>query len=120
MAGNGYWRIIKEILGWIVETEKGNLLLSLKGKDNIISILGISPTRSRMAVKSLDRLIGKLWYMYLAVPDDIGPFCAMQVALTSAWSTNRAPAYFLARFHQYVNFWRDLCDAMDVCPTYLA
>ena len=57
--------------------------------------------------------------MHLAVTGFIGHFYTMQVVLNCARSTNRATAYLLARFHLDVHFWRDLCEDMDTCPTYL-
>ena len=46
-----------------------------------------------MAVKLLERLIGKLWYMHLVVLGAIGHFYALQVALTSARAANRPTKY---------------------------
>ena len=70
-----------------------------------------------MTVKLLERLVGKLRSIHLVVPGAIGNFYAMQVAFTCSMAANRATAYLLARFHQDVHFWRELCEVMDTRPT---
>ena len=61
------------ILGWVVDTKKGTLSLSSKRKEKILSLLDPPPphTRCRMAVKLLEHITGKLYYMHLAVPGNI-------------------------------------------------
>ena len=115
LAGYWEWKKTKEILGWVVDKKKGTLWLSTKLKAYLLSLLNAPHTRQLMAVKFLERLIGKLRSMHLAVPGAIGNFYAMQLALTcdANWST----AYLSARFHLCVYFWRDICKAMDPHPT---
>ena len=96
LAGNGDWSTTKEILGWVVENEKGTPMLSSKRKEKILFLLGNPQKSCRMAANSLERLIRKLRPMHLAVPGAIGKFYAMQVALTSARAANRATAYLSA------------------------
>ena len=96
------------------------MLVSSKIKADILSLLEIPPTRCRMVVKSLDHLIGNFLSMHLAVTGAIGNFYTIQVELTHAWAANLSTAYLLAQFHQDVHFWRDLCEVMDIRPTYLA
>ena len=96
LASDVDWRTTKEILVWVVDTDKGTLLLSLKPKARLISLLDTHPTHCRVAVKSLEHLINKLWSMHLAVPGSIGHFYTMQVALTSTQAANRTTAYLLA------------------------
>ena len=84
------WETINDILRWVVDTEKGTLFLSPKLKADIIFLVDTLPMRLCMVVKLLERLIGKIWSLHLAVTGDIGKFYTMQVALTCAWSTNCA------------------------------
>ena len=63
-----------------------------------------------MAVKSLERLFGKLRSIQISVPGAIGNFYTMQVALTSAQSAKHATAYLSARFYQDVHFYQELCE----------
>ena len=39
--------------------------------------------------------------------------------MTSAWAAKRAMSYLLEQFHQDVQFWINLCEVMDIRPTYL-
>ena len=68
-------------------------ILKAQGRAPISSRDPDPPTCRRMAVKLLERLIGKLWYMHLVVLGAIGHFYALQVALTSARAANRPTKY---------------------------
>ena len=103
-----------------MDTKKGTLPLSSKRKDELLSLLNISSTCRRMTVKSLERLIGKIRSMHFAIPGAIYYFYSMHVVLTSARSAYRTTTYLLARFHQYMHFWRELCEFMDIRPICLA
>ena len=87
---DGDWLTTKEILGWVVDTNKGTLSLPPKRKAELLSLLNIPTTCCCMSVKLLERLIGNLWSIHIALTDAIGHFYAMQVALTRAWAANGA------------------------------
>ena len=91
LARNWGWKTTKEILVWVVDTNKVTLWLSMKHKTELLYLHSTPPSRRRMAVKSLERLVGKLRSMHLEVPGAIGHFYAMKVALTC--SSHRATAY---------------------------
>ena len=92
--------------------------MSTKHKTEILSLPNTPPTRCRMEVKSLERLIGNLWSMNLEVPGAIGHFYAMQLALTRA--VNRATAYLLELLNLGMHFCIEICEDMDIRPIYLA
>ena len=116
-AGDGNWSVSKEILGWIINSASGTISLSPKRITDLNTLLDIPPTQHRMSRKKLERLIGKLRSMHLAVPGAIGHFYHIQMALTKA---NRRTAYLSKGFHQDVAHWRLLCSRMTQRPTYLA
>ena len=116
-AGDGDWDVTKEILGWVVNSATGTISLSQKRRADLETLLAIPSTQHRMARKKLERLIGKLRSMHLAIPGAIGHFYHIQMALTKA---NRRTAYLSKGFHQDIAHWRLLCSRMKHRPTYLA
>ena len=94
--GDGDWAQIKEILGWIINTKDGTLHLSPKQLKNLATILFIPLTQRHMIRKKLERLIGKLHSMHLAILRAIGNFHHIQMALTTA---NYQMAYLSNGFH---------------------
>ena len=78
------WSVSEEILGWIINTASGTITLSPKRITDLTILLGIYPAHHRMFRKKLERLIGKLHSMYLAIPGAIGHFYHIQMALAKA------------------------------------
>ena len=76
--------MVKEILGWLIGTHRGTLVLFSKKRLELLSILEIPTTQHRILVKNMERFVSKLRSMKLAVPGAIGYFYAMQVALAPA------------------------------------
>ena len=68
IQGDGDWKTTKEILGWMVNTEDGTLRLLPKRKAELGTLPGIPPLQRRISTKKLERLIGKLRSMHLAIP----------------------------------------------------
>ena len=116
-AGDGDWSVIKEILGWIINSADGIISLSLKRIEDLDMLLNIPSKQHRMSRKKLERLIGKLRSMHLAIPGAIGHFYHIQMALTKA---NRRTTYLSKDFHRDIAHWRLLCSRMKQRPTYLA
>ena len=104
----------------VINTNRVTLSLSSKKHLKVIALLEISDSQRRKYVKNLDRLIGNLCSMYLAVLGAIGHFYVMQVALTHTRSKKIPAANLSARFHQDIKLWRNLCSDMTDLPTYLA
>ena len=74
LQGDGDWTTTKEILGWMVDTNEGTLRISPKRKAELGTLLDIPPSQLRISTKKLERLIGKLRSMHLAVPGVVGHF----------------------------------------------
>ena len=99
LAGDGYWAMVKEIMGWVINTHRGTLVLSSKLRIELLSLLEIPTIWHHILVNNLERLIDKLHSMHLAVPGGIGNFFTMQVTLTCARSAMNATANLSNRFH---------------------
>ena len=96
-TGDGDWSASEEILGWIINTSTGTISLSPKRITDLNQLLDPPSSQRRMSRKKLERLIGKLRSMHLAIPGAIGHFYHIQMALTKA---NRKTAYIPTAFHQ--------------------
>ena len=111
--------MVKDILEWVSENHWVTLALSSKKRLYILFLIVIPTTQCRISFKNLERLIGKLHSMHLAVPGVIGHFYAMQVALTHNRAAKNATANLSTWFHQDIKFWWSLCVKMTTCLTYL-
>ena len=69
--------MVKDILGLVINTHRGNLSLSSKLQLDLLSLLAIPTTHLRILFKNLEHLIGNLCSMHLAVTGAIGHFYAM-------------------------------------------
>ena len=74
LMGDGDWSHIKEIIGWVINTKMGTFSLSPNILADLQALLAISATQRRLSRKKLEKLIGKLQSMHLAVPSAIGHF----------------------------------------------
>ena len=68
VAGEGYWTCVKEVLGWILDTEAGTFTLPERKLEELLTLVDIPTTQLRMGRKDLERLVGKLRSMHLVVP----------------------------------------------------
>ena len=92
LQGDGDWKTTKEILGWMVNTEDGTLRLPPTRKAELETLINIPPLQRRISTKKLERLIGKLRSMHLAIPGAVGHFYNLQRSLTAAHHAHRATA----------------------------
>ena len=83
-------------------------------------LLAIPPSQHHLTTKNLERLIGKLRSMHLAIPRAVRLFYHLQIDLTSANRASQATAYLSKIVHRDVKFWQSLCADMGSRPTYLA
>ena len=83
-------------------------------------LLAITPSQCRMSTKKLERLIGKLQSMHLAIPGTVGHFYHLQMDLTATNHASHAKYYFAKDFHRDVQFWQSLCADMGSWPTLFA
>ena len=103
-----------------MNTDEGTLRLSPKRKAELGTLLDIPPSQRRISTKKLERLIGKLRSMHLAVPGAVGHFYNLHQSLTAAHHAHQATAYVTKGFQYDLRFWRRLCADMPTRPTYLA
>ena len=59
-AGEGDWTCVKEILGWILDTEAWKVNLPERKLEELLNLVDIPDTQRRMVRKDLECLIGKL------------------------------------------------------------
>ena len=83
-------------------------------------LLAIPSSQRRMSTKKLERLIGKLFSMHLAIPGAVGNFYRLQMDLMAANHSSHATAYLSKDFHRDVYFWQYLCVDMGSQLTFLA
>ena len=94
----------KEILGWILNSEKGTFQLPPRRLRELKSLLTILPSQRQLPVSKLRSLIGKLWSMHLAVPGAIGHFFFIQGTNTKAGTASKA--YLSNAFRREFAHWQ--------------
>ena len=85
LAGEGGWACIKEVLGWIIDTKAGTVALPDRKIQKLRNLLAIPTTQRRMSRNNLERLIGKLRSMHLALPGAVANLYHLQRALAHGW-----------------------------------
>ena len=88
--GDGDWAAEKEILGWIINSEKGTFQLPHCRLKELKSLLAIYPSQQQLPVSKIRSLIGKVRSMHLAVPGAIGHLLYIQEALTKEGTASQA------------------------------
>ena len=68
-------------LGWILDTEAGTSTLPERKLEELLTLVGIPVTQRRMVRKGLERLVGKLRSMHLAVPGAVSHLFHIQRTL---------------------------------------
>ena len=81
VAGKGDWTCVKEVLGRILDTEAGTVTLPERILEELLTLVDIPPTQRRMGRKYLERLVGKLRSIHLAVPGAVAHLFHIQRAL---------------------------------------
>ena len=80
-TGEGDWTYAKEVLGWKIDTEDGMVALSKQKTQEITQLLAIPAMQRHIVRKELERLVGKLLYMYLAMPGAVAHIYHIQSTL---------------------------------------
>ena len=81
LAGEEDWTRVKEVLGWILDTESGTVTLPERNIEELLTLVDTIYTQCRMGQKDLERLVGKLFSMNLAVPGAVDHLFHIQRAL---------------------------------------
>ena len=92
MAGEGDWECVKEVLGWIIDTEAGKIALLDYKLQELRYLLNTLISKWRMGRKDLDRLVGKLLPMHLPVLEAVVHLYHIQRSLDQA-ETDRTWMY---------------------------
>ena len=71
---DGGWVVEKDILVWILNSEKGTFQLPFRCLKELNYFLAISPSQWQLPVSKLRSLINKLRSMHLTMPGAIGHF----------------------------------------------
>ena len=67
-AGQGNCNCVKEVLGWVIDTEAGTIALSKRNIRELIQLVVIIATQTRINKKDLEGLVGNPRSMHLEVP----------------------------------------------------
>ena len=81
LAGEGRWNCVKEILGWIIDMDSGTVTLPERKIQELQYLVAIPKTQWRMGRKYLERLVGNLRSIHLAVPGAVAHLYLLQCVL---------------------------------------
>ena len=81
LAGEGDWICAKEVLGCTVDMEAGTVTFPEHKLWGILTLLDIPVNQRRIGRKELERMVGKLLSMHLAVPGAVAHLFYIQQAL---------------------------------------
>ena len=84
LAGEGDWECVKEVLSWTINTEVGTVALPKHKLQELRDLLDIPTSQRRMGRKELERLVGKLRSMHLAMPGAVAHLYHIQCGLSQA------------------------------------
>ena len=117
VAGEGDWTCVKEVLGWILNTEAGTVTLPERKIEELLTLVNIPPTQRRMVLKDLEHLVGKLCSTHLAVPGAVAHLFHIQRALNQGGVDQ---AWLSPDFHWELADWKVLALQAASQPTHLA
>ena len=107
---------MKEVLGWILDTEAGTVTLPERKLEELLTLVNIPPTQRRMGRKDLESLVGKLCSMHLTVPGAVAHLFHVQRALNQG-GVDRA--WLSTDFHRKLADWKVLALQAAYQPTHL-
>ena len=113
----GGWICIKEVLGWILDTESGTVTLSERKLEELLILANIPVTQRKMVRKDLESLVGKLYSMHLAVPGAVAHLFHIQHALNQGGADR---VWLSLAFHCKLADWKALALQAASRPTHLA
>jgi len=117
LKGDGSWETTKVVLGWLVDTVAGTIELPPHRVTRLHEMLAAFPrTRRTCSKKDLQKLVGELRSMVVAIPGGIGCMSWLQDQLKGA----KDRVYLNRHFKDAIDDFRLLAD--DVCsrPTRIA
>ena len=116
LEGDGDWTYVKEVLGWTLDTEAGTVTLLERKLQELLTLVDILETQRWMVRKDLERLVGKLLSIHLALPGPVSHLFHIQHALTQGGMYR---AWISPAFHHEIADWRELMLQAADRPRYL-
>ena len=117
LAGEGDWTIVKEFMGYTLDTEVGTVTLPERKLQELLTLVEMPATQRRMVWKDLNRLVGKLCSMHILVPGSVDHMFQIQCALTQGGVYQE---WLLPEFHRNIADWWSLALQAMARPTHLA
>ena len=117
VVGEGDWTCVKEVLGWIIDTEAGAVNLPERKLEEILTLADIPATQRRMGRKELERLFGKFRSMNLAVPGAVAHLFHIQRALNQGGVDQ---VWISPPFHRELAYWKALALQAASSQTHLS
>lgn len=115
--GDAAWSTVKELLGWIIDTEAMTLQLPERRLQRLHDILhsDLLPSRRRLNVKDWHKILGELRSMSLALPGSRGLFSLLQEAFRHQLPDSRIK--LTPELHSIFSDFRDLLRDLRNRPT---
>ena len=117
LKGDGSWETTKVVLGWLIDSVTGTIKLPPHRVERLTVMLDSFPrSRRSCSKKDLQKLVGELRSMVMAIPGGIGCMSWLQEQLTNA----KGRVYLNRHFKDAIEDFR--CLAANVCarPTRIA
>ena len=99
LDGEGDGECVNEVLGWIIYTEAGAVSIPEQNIQELRELLDIPTTHRHMGRKYLERLVGNLCYMHLAVPGAVVHIHHIERAIAQAGADR---AWLSPEFHHEI------------------
>jgi hypothetical protein len=117
--GDASWATIKEILGWMVDTQKMTLTLTPRRSARLAELLDSVPAHQRrMSIKKWHRILGELRSMSIALPGSRGLFSLLQEAFRADAGPHRIRLSPI--LHQMLDDFKQIHHHLHLRPTRLA
>jgi hypothetical protein len=118
--GDACWATTKEILGWLIDTDRMTLNLTPRRSERLRALLYDDFPRGRKRAKIRDwhKLLGELRSMTLALPGSRGLFSLLQDTFRSATNADKRVA-LTNNVHNILDDFRDLYTQLHDRPTRL-
>jgi hypothetical protein len=119
LKGDGSWKDIQKILGWIMNFAKQELTLPPAKALRLEQLLhSISPTQKRISVRKWQKLLGELRSMVWAIPGGEGFFSRLQTCLKGYQKEKRIS--LSEETHAELSDWKYLSRSLSSRPTHFS
>ena len=119
LQGDGSFNTRKLILGWILDFSRQTLELPAHRKTMLADLFSSLQAKTRVGVKTWERMLGKLRFVSKAIPGAAGLFCCLQLALNKA-KGNNARIRINRELRLHLDAFTALAADLSKRPTHLA